>query len=82
VISARCASNSNLPFRIMAASRSSYWSCDKACLRRVYSLVSTLSQHEVVLPGAFLTRGAPKRCINPNGNVRGSGESLACGSYN
>jgi len=81
VISVLCASNSSLPSRIIAVSRSSYCSCDKAGLRRLYSLVSTRCRKEVVLPVAFLTHGAPRRCINPSGNVRGSGESSACGSY-
>jgi len=81
VISAHCASNSNLPSRIIAASRSSYCSCDKAGLRRLYSLVLTRCQDEDVLPGAFLTYGAPRRCINPSRKVRGSGELSACGSY-
>jgi len=61
------------------ASRSSYCSCDKAGLRRLYSLVSTHCRDKVVLAGAFLTRGAHRRCINSSGNVRGSGESAACG---
>ena len=65
----------------MVASRSSHCSCDKAGLRSLYSLVSTRCRDEVVLPGAFLTRGAPRRCIIPSGNVKGSGESSACGSY-
>ena len=73
MISLLWASNSSLLLLIIAASRSLYYSGDKAGLRPLYYLVSTHYPDELLLSYAFLTHGAPIGYINSIGNVRGSG---------